>query len=487
MTATPQRAWDEDSEALFACARAGGALCTVIGIEGSWSRRLGAQLAVLPDGSVRGSLADGCLERGLAAEAAKGGAARTLRLGRGSPYIDIRLPCGSGIDVVVDPSPNRDALAEAVARLERREPASLAVPRAGAAPFVRRYVPALRLVVLGSGPEVEALAELAAALGIACEVGRPLGEPGGTLALGRAPEIALDRWTAVAVLFHDHEWEMGILPWALGEAAFYVGAQGGASAREQRRASLVASGVSEAELARLVSPIGAVGGARTPGALALSILTDVVFRFEALRGSGRGFAAHDVAFALLAAGHSQRFGDDDKLAQEFGGTTLGLYTAGHGAGRPFAAHLVVTPPGSRLDYASLGYRALAAPADAEMADSLRVAVAAAHELGVEALLVALGDVPFADGAHLTRLLDAAEGPDGPPLFTRGPDGVLQPPALIPARWFPVLLEQHGDRGARALRAGAAALDADAATLADIDTPEQLARARAMLAKAAAVG
>ena len=42
---------DDDSEALFAAAREGAALCTVVGIEGSWSRRLGAQLAVLPDGT----------------------------------------------------------------------------------------------------------------------------------------------------------------------------------------------------------------------------------------------------------------------------------------------------------------------------------------------------------------------------------------------------------------------------------------------------
>jgi xanthine dehydrogenase accessory factor len=62
---------DEDSEALCACCESGGALCTVTSIQGSWSRRVGAQLAILPDGTVRRSLADGCLESGLAAEAAR--------------------------------------------------------------------------------------------------------------------------------------------------------------------------------------------------------------------------------------------------------------------------------------------------------------------------------------------------------------------------------------------------------------------------------
>src|SRR4051794_10301068 len=104
------RPWNDDSEALFACAANGGALCTVTAIDGSWSRRLGAQLAVLPDGSTRGSLADGCLERALAAEAQAGGHRRVLRYGADSPFLDIRLPCGSGIEVMVDPAPDRGAL-----------------------------------------------------------------------------------------------------------------------------------------------------------------------------------------------------------------------------------------------------------------------------------------------------------------------------------------------------------------------------------------
>ena len=61
---------DDDHAALTAVALHGGGLCTVTRIDGSWSRRLGAQLAVLPDGTTAGSLADGCLERALA-EAAR--------------------------------------------------------------------------------------------------------------------------------------------------------------------------------------------------------------------------------------------------------------------------------------------------------------------------------------------------------------------------------------------------------------------------------
>ena len=55
-----------DSAALRACAGdADIALCTVVGIEGAFSRRVGAQLAVSPSAPVAGTLADGCLENQL--------------------------------------------------------------------------------------------------------------------------------------------------------------------------------------------------------------------------------------------------------------------------------------------------------------------------------------------------------------------------------------------------------------------------------------
>ena len=41
----------DDHAALRAAAAGGAGLCTVVGIDGSFSRRLGAQLAVHPDGS----------------------------------------------------------------------------------------------------------------------------------------------------------------------------------------------------------------------------------------------------------------------------------------------------------------------------------------------------------------------------------------------------------------------------------------------------
>jgi xanthine dehydrogenase accessory factor len=200
-----------------------------------------------------------------------------MRYGAGSPYIDIRLPCGSGVDVLLDPAPDTQVLRGVVAEIDARQPATLDLGLG----HLRRYLPTLRLVAAGSGPEVTALEALAAAQGVACEVLRPRGEQDGTLALGRAPDLPLDQWTSVAVLFHDHEWERAILPWALAGEAFLVGAQGGKGAREARSTWL-----DSAQLARLHSPVGLIPAARTPGVLALSVLAEVVAGYEKLLDVG---------------------------------------------------------------------------------------------------------------------------------------------------------------------------------------------------------
>lgn len=288
----PDSPWDDDSAALFAAAQFGGALCTVTGIDGSWSRRLGAQLAVLPDGTTCGSLADGCLEQALA-QAARDAAhapnetqaagSRRLRFGQGSPFLDVRLPCGSGIDVWVDPAPDLPRLTAATAALAARAPAMLVIGDPHDPVFTRRYLPKLRLVIMGSGPEVIALARLATAQGVAVTVAAPAGENGQLpLSLGQPPMVTIDSWTAIAVLFHDHEWEHTILPWALATPAFYVGAQGGQTARDLRQAMLAQAGLSAAARTRLRSPIGLFPGARTPSVLALAILAEIVSLYETM-------------------------------------------------------------------------------------------------------------------------------------------------------------------------------------------------------------
>ena len=270
----------DDRAALRAAVEPGVGLCTIVAIEGSFSRRLGAQLAVHPDGAITGSLADGCLERQLASEIAAATGPVVKRFGAGSELIDFRLPCGSGLDVLIDPAPDREACGAAVERLDARREAALALPSDQLAE--RRYIPALGLQLFGEGPELEALVALAGAAGIEAEThGKD------ALSLGRKPAgLSADPWTAVVLLFHDHEWEQAILEWALDTPAFHIGAQGGMEARRQRIERLAATGLPPAQLGRIRSPVGAIPRSREPGVLALSVLAELVGEYEALHPHG---------------------------------------------------------------------------------------------------------------------------------------------------------------------------------------------------------
>jgi xanthine dehydrogenase accessory factor len=231
-------------------------------------------------------MADRCLDEELAAQALAAmteGAPRMLRYGQGSPFVDFRLPCGSGLDIWVDPSPDWSDLQRCIADLEARRETALPLKFSeDVAPYLireRRYVPRLRIVLVGAGAECAALVRLAAAQGVEVE----WREAGHGLSLGRPPtDLAADAWTAVLLLFHDHEWEVPLLDWALGTPAFYIGAQGGAPAREERLERLRGAGHSNAELARINSPVGLIPAARDPQVLALSVLAEVVGAYEAL-------------------------------------------------------------------------------------------------------------------------------------------------------------------------------------------------------------
>ena len=275
-----------DHQALEFAARHEAALCTIVTIEGSFSRRVGAQLAVGRDGTRAGDMADKCLDEELASQAEAAvaeGAPRLLRYGEGSPFIDFRLPCGSGLDILVDPAPDRVALGLCARELAARRPAAVFLPLPEGAPGgairARRYIPALRLLVLGAGAEAEALTKLAGAQGIEVESYGP----GHGLALGQVPlGLVADVWTAVLLLFHDHEWEFTLLEWALGTPAFYIGAQGGAPAREARIERLRDAGRSDEAIARIQSPVGLIPHARDSSVLALSVLAEIVGAYEAL-------------------------------------------------------------------------------------------------------------------------------------------------------------------------------------------------------------
>lgn len=292
------------------------ALVVLTGIEGGAARGIGTLMGVTASGEWLGSLSGGCTEAALVGEAQRviaSGRCEMLRIGAGSPLIDIRLPCGSGMDLLIVPDAGKNhAVAKALQHHRARQPATLTFARDGTIgaiesaeteaaftgwtgeDFHLRINPQLRLVIAGHGEEVTALAILARAWGADTLVLTPderlAQEWGGETVLLKSPAanpaLGLDRWSAMVMLFHDHDWETDLLAQALvaqspGEQPFYIGAMGSPATHQRRLQSLAEAGIPPLATARIHGPIGLIPAARDPQTLALSVLAEVVASYNA--------------------------------------------------------------------------------------------------------------------------------------------------------------------------------------------------------------
>ena len=275
------------------------ALAVITGIEGAAYRPVGAAMVIDAGGQGSGSLSSGCLEQDviLQAQAAiKAGQPRALRYGRGSPFLDIQLPCGGGLDIQILPNPDRGLLADAARTLRQRRTAAIRLHpdgrltgAAGAddSGLTLQILPQIRFVILGAGPEAACFAALARQAGYPAELRSPdlqtlaragFGQP--LTATGWPDGLALDPRTAVTLFFHDHGREPVLLQAALSGPAFYVGAQGSLRAHRTRCEALRAQGVAESDIARIASPFGLIPSARDARTLAVSVLADVLQRAQ---------------------------------------------------------------------------------------------------------------------------------------------------------------------------------------------------------------
>lgn len=257
------------------------ALAVIIGVEGPSYRPLGAAMAINATGEAWGSLSSGCIERDVvlhAQQALADGQERRLRYGAGSPFRDLALPCGGGLDVLILPQPDRAALAQAQAQLHARQAAMLPL-----GPLVLDVQPQLRVLAFGKGPELRLFSALAAAAGYPVESFSPddetlRGLSGAQRMSGKDWPAGLraDARTAVALFFHDHDWEPQLLRAALESPALFVGAQGSLRAHQARCAELAALGVPAEALDRLASPFGLIPSVRDPRTLAASVLAQML-------------------------------------------------------------------------------------------------------------------------------------------------------------------------------------------------------------------
>lgn len=302
----------DDPASVFSLLAAGqhdgiaGALITIIDINGGAPRALGAQMAVLEDGRYCGYVSGGCVESALAGEAIRcigAGADEILRFGVGSPFIDIKLPCGGSIDVHVHVRPDPALVAEADRLLQLRAPFCVAfrasdgttalVPGSGPRErsewrdgvFYRHYHPLTQMLLIGEGHELVSLAQLGRAAGIPVasfmtaeahgETVRRTGSAVTALNGSKLPELPVDPFTAIVFLLHDRFKEGRLLETALSYDPFYIGALGSRRTHATRVARLEAAGIGEERITRLHGPIGLYGPTRTSSALAISVLGEI--------------------------------------------------------------------------------------------------------------------------------------------------------------------------------------------------------------------
>ena len=103
---------------------------TLVGVEGSSPRPIGAQMAVAEDGNYVGYMSGGCFEKAVVTEAVqlmKDGQNMLVRYGKGSTYIDINLPCGSGVDLYFDQRNPPQLFQSAAQMLDERKPVTIRV------------------------------------------------------------------------------------------------------------------------------------------------------------------------------------------------------------------------------------------------------------------------------------------------------------------------------------------------------------------------
>jgi xanthine dehydrogenase accessory factor len=159
--------------------------------------------------------------------------------------------------------------AEAAALLNGGQSTTRRVEDGAGVVLIESWVPAPRLVVVGEGELVGAIAAQAALLGWET---RPTPDlPAVTEGLAWAGSSA-----AVIVLSHDPHLDVPALRLALAGGATYVGAMGSRGTQSRRLARLTADGVTDEEAARIRRPIGLDLGGRGASEVALAIAAEIL-------------------------------------------------------------------------------------------------------------------------------------------------------------------------------------------------------------------
>jgi xanthine dehydrogenase accessory factor len=157
--------------------------------------------------------------------------------------------------------------------------------------FLTVHVPPPRLVITGAVHISQALAPMARLLGYDVTIVDPRTA---FATVERFPEVkviaewpdaalpplGIDRYTAFVALTHDPKIDDPALLHALARDCFYIGALGSKKTHARRVERLKQQGMTDADIARIHSPIGLAIGAISPAEIAVAIMGEITARLR---------------------------------------------------------------------------------------------------------------------------------------------------------------------------------------------------------------
>ncbi|HMM13485.1 MAG TPA: molybdopterin-binding/glycosyltransferase family 2 protein [Parvibaculum sp.] len=219
------------------------------------------------------------------------------------------------------------------------------------------------------------------------------------------------------------------------------------------------------------------------------LLKEIASRPQPRDGSGSAAAtkpsAPRVAALVLAAGRSSRMGAANKLTAEIDGKPMLARVVDAALASVASSVTVVTGHEDNEVRAALAGRAVNFVHNPDYAEglstSLRAGVSALPG-DIDAAVICLGDMPDISARHIDRLVAAYDPDEGRTICVPTFAGKRGNPVLWGARYLPEMQDLKGDVGAKHLigeheDAVCEVPMPDAATLTDIDTPEEMAQRR----------
>jgi len=322
--------------------RRGGAvaLVTLVGVEGSSYRRVGARLLVGVDGEYAGSISGGCLEAEVVRKAGwmvRSGAVveRYSTLFDDTAEIPYGLGCGGTVELLVEPAGTAEfgVLMEALeASLEGVESRVVTwLPEKGRAlrrvvgeveaedGFVERVEAPQRLVVFGAGDDARPMVQMAALLGWSVVVvdgrapwARAERFPDARRVVvaqgfGELEELGIGARDAVVVMTHSYEQDRVWLAGALRCGPRYLGLLGArhrSALLVSETAALLGWSVDQA-CEGLFAPVGLDLGGDGAEAIALAVVAEIQACVEGKLGKSRRMTREMVEEQITRGGASR--------------------------------------------------------------------------------------------------------------------------------------------------------------------------------------